>query len=93
MRRFSRSSSRSTYGIGRPWFVRLEAYASKADKSSARAIDEEELAAAECLWVATTLRAWTTLFHKSMGSSRRVGAGMSGADIATAFLLVQDVSG
>ena len=54
-----RSSSRSPYGIGLRWFVRLFTYASSAQSSSARAIEEARLDG-RCRCWATTARAFTT---------------------------------
>jgi hypothetical protein len=86
VRRLSRSSSRNAYGIGRLLFVRLTAYASKAERSSLRAIDEEEDQAGRSLCAATTRRAFTTLIHRRMGSSSRSGtADWLGVDNATTF--------
>ena len=82
VRRLSRSSSRNTYGIGLPWFVRLAAYASSAERSSARAAAVERLTG-RCLCRLTTPRAFKTLFHKIMGSFGLSGAGWVGVDIAT----------
>ena len=65
VRRLMCSSSRSAYGIGLPWSVRLAAYASRAERSSARAI--EELRMGRCLCAVTTVRALRTLFHKIRG--------------------------
>jgi hypothetical protein len=88
-----RSSSRSAYGMGRLWFVRLAVYASKAERRSARAIapaavypGEEPGVGKPRLREATTLRASRTLFHKNVDSSgRRGAAGWSGAHMAATF--------
>jgi hypothetical protein len=78
--RVSCNSSRSVYGIGRPWFVRLTAYASRAVRSSARAIDAE-LLTGERRWRASSVRAFTTWFHKNKDSPGRcVAADWFGAD-------------